>query len=412
MQKRSGYALSAALLLGLLRPVGAQEWTRFRGPNGSGISQATSVPVQWAETEVNWKLQLPGAGHSCPVVWKDRIFLTSADVTAQKRYVLCIGTNGKEIWRKTLDFPVHKKHNFNSFASATPAVDADAVYVMFNTLDSYDIMAFDHSGKELWKKDLGGYNAQHSGGSSPIVLGESLIVAKEPDEGESSLVALNRKTGAVKWQKSRPGKNAVYATPLVYQAKGGKPELIFQSTLFGFTSLDPATGELNWEQQVFKNRAVSSPILAGELIVGAAGQGGGARELAAVRPGSRGAGVEPKVEYHLQRGPSYVPTPLAYKDWIFCWGDGGIVTCLNASTGEQVWQERVGGDFFGSPICVNGKLYAISTRGEVVCIEAGPEFKVLGRSPLGEASHSTPSVADGVMYLRTEGHLFSVGGKK
>lgn len=415
---RSRYILMLAVLAAgaLAQPGRAQEWTRFRGPNGSGISDATTIPVEFAEKDFNWKVQLPGAGHSCPVFWKGRTYLTSADKDAGKRYLLCLRINdGSEVWRKEYTFPVHPKHNFNSFASSTPTVDDRGVYITWNTPTAYEVLAFDHGGKELWKRDLGGYTANHSGGSSPVVYGEHVIVAKEPDDGESTLIALDRRTGAVKWQRTRPGKNAVYATPLIYAPKGDPVQAIFASTLHGVTSLDVKTGEVVWEvPDLFKMRPVASPIQVGELIIVCTGQGAGGRstEMVAIVPGSRSRHTQPKVAYRPDRGYSYVPTPVAYKDWIFYWGDAGIVTCTEAVTGKEVWRERVGGDYFASPICVNGKLYCTNSRGEVICLEAGPQFKVLGRSNLGETCHSTASVLNGTLFLRTEGHLISVGGSK
>jgi outer membrane protein assembly factor BamB len=156
---------------------------------------------------------------------------------------------------------------------------------------------------------------------------------------------------------------------------------------------------------------VASPLVVDGMVYQASGQGDGGRQAVAVRPGKKGE-AEAKVAYNIARGPSYVPTPIAVNGRIYAWGDAGIVTCLKASTGEVLWQERVGGNFFGSPVCVDGKLYAVSAKGEVVVIEAGEAFKILGRSDLGEGSHATPAVSDGVMYLRTTSHLISVGGKK
>jgi outer membrane protein assembly factor BamB len=152
-------------------------------------------------------------------------------------------------------------------------------------------------------------------------------------------------------------------------------------------------------------------VLVGDLVFGTAGNGGGDRQAVAVHVGARG-GEAPKLAYQFTRGASYVPTPILVGERLYLWGDGGIVTCIRAGTGEVLWTERVGGNYFGSPICVSGKLYAMSARGELVVIDGGDQFKLLARSDLGEASHATPAVADGIMYLRTETHLLSVGGKK
>ena len=395
----------------------AQEWTRFRGPNGQGMSSATTVPVTFAPSDYNWRVELPGIGHSSPVLWGSRIFVTSAEEDKGKRHLLCLNAaDGKNLWTKTYEFKTFHHHEYNSSASSTPAVDADAVYVTWATPDSISVLAFDHKGKELWKRDLGKLAIQHGGGTSPIVVGNVVImgVYQEEEGAEGFLIGMDRKTGDTVWKRPRARMaGAAYATPLLYTPKDGPQEVVFTCSAHGMTSLDPKTGELNWEAPgIFTLRCVASPVIAGDLIFATAGIGSGEKQAVAVHPGSKKNKIEPKVAYKLQRGPSNVPTPIVVGDRIYAWGDGGIVTCLKAETGDQVWMERVGGNFFGSPVCINGKLYAMSAKGESVVIEAGDQFKLLGRTDLGEPSHSTPAVAGGVLYLRTVSHLISVGGKK
>jgi outer membrane protein assembly factor BamB len=236
-----------------------------------------------------------------------------------------------------------------------------------------------------------------------------MVVVNKMEDGAGGVFGVDRKSGQIRWKHEWPSSAAIYSTPLLYEPQGGSPQLVTSGST-GFLSLDPKTGKLNWEvRDVFKARCVSSPVLYKGLIFGTAGNGGGDRQGAAIRPGASGA---PQVAYQPTKGVGYVPTPIAYGDHLFLWGDGGIVTCLKADTGEQVWMERVGGRFFGSPVCIDGKLYAMDDRGTLVVIEAGPTFKELGRVSLGEQSHATPAVAKGVMYLRTVSHLISVGGKK
>ncbi len=408
-------------------PLPAQEWTRFRGPNGTGISHATTVPVNFTQADFNWRVPLPGEGHSSPVIWGNRIFLTSAEESAGKWHLLCLSVaDGRELWRRTYPFKPYPKNRLNSFASSTPAVDADAVYVMMVTPESFTVLAFDHNGKELWRRDLGTYTAGNGTGASLIVVGDVVIVPNDqegddnPPTGgkppESSLIGLDRKTGAVRWKHKRTKNGAAsYATPMVYEPPGSAPEVIFLSTAHGITSLNPLTGELNWElTDLSKLRCVASPIMAKGLIIAITGVGAsGSRKGFAVRPGSKAQNLPPQIAYEIPRQSfSQVPTPIAIGDLIFFWGDGGIVNCLRAATGEPVWKERVGGTFYGSPVYVNGKLYAMNAQGELAVIEASEQFKLLAKIPLGEGSHATPAVSDGVMYLRTLSHLISVGGKK
>lgn len=421
------FPLICVITLIVAAPLPAQEWTRFRGPNGTGISHATTVPVHFSEADFNWRVPLPGEGHSSPVIWGNRIFLTSAEEAAGRWHLLCLSTaDGRELWRRTYSFKPYPKHRLNGFASSTPAVDADAVYAMMVTPTSLLVLAFDHNGKELWRRDLGTYTAGNGAGVSPIVVGDVVIVPNDqegddnPPAGgvppESALIGLDRKTGAIKWRHKRTRHGpASYATPMVYEPPNGTPEVIFLSTAHGITSLNPQTGELNWElNDLSKLRCVASPIMAKGLIIAITGVGAsGDRKGFAVRPGSKAQNLPPQIAYEIPRQSfSQVPTPLAVGDLIFFWGDGGIVNCLRAATGELVWRERIGGTFYGSPVYVNGKLYAMNAQGELAVIAASEQFKLLAKIPLGEGSHATPAVADGVMYLRTLSHLISVGGKR
>jgi outer membrane protein assembly factor BamB len=393
----------------------AQDWTRFRGPNGTGVSSATTIPVQFSEGDYNWKIALPGAGHSSPVLWGKRLFITSAEEDKGKRYAICVNvTDGKVLWQKSDNFTAYRHHELNNCASSTPTVDSERVYFLWATPESVRIEALDHAGKEVWKRELGKLAIQHGIGTSSVVVGDVLLfgVYQEQEGPEGFLIGLNRKTGEILWKKPRnASQSASYATPLVLES-AETPEVVFSSTAHGITSVNPKTGDINWEvPDLFKLRCVASPVLANGLIFQTAGQGAGDRQAVAVRPGSKSRHIGPAVAYKLPRGPSYVPTPIAIGNRIYAWGDGGIVTCLKADTGEQVWQERVGGNFFGSPVCVGGKLYCMSAKGELVVIEASDQFKVVARVELGEQSHSTPAVANGVLYLRTVSHLISVGGK-
>lgn len=408
--------LASGLSLFVIQAADAQEWTRFRGPNGAGISAATTIPVEYNAATSNWRIELPGVGHSSPVIWGDKVFVTSADEAAGKRYLLCVrSSDGRVLWRRTYDFAKYARHKFNSAASSTATVDKDFVYVPWSSPDGLSLHAVTHDGKDGWVRDLGKWDGNHGGGCSPIVVDDLVILRSDSDEmgPESFIVGLDRKSGEVRWKTPRNSKAAGYSTPILYQPKGGPAELIVIGNAHGVTSLDPKTGKVNWELNgTFQQRCVATPVLIGDLIFGTAGDGGGRRQAVAVRAASKSAKTDPTIAYQIPRGAPYVPTPIVYNGLMFLWGDAGIVTCVKADSGEQVWSDRVGGNFFGSPVCVNGKIYGVSASGELIVLEAGNEFKVLGRSSLEEASHATPAVSGGVMYIRTESHLVSFGGKK
>jgi outer membrane protein assembly factor BamB len=186
--------------------------------------------------------------------------------------------------------------------------------------------------------------------------------------------------------------------------------VILSSLSHGITSLDPLSGKLNWELPVFhKNRVVGSPTVAAGLIFAAAGVAGAGRETVAVRPGDPDRGVEAKVAYNVQGSLPYVPTPVGRGSLVFLWNDQGVVTCLDGPTGKVRWRERVGGDYFGSPVRLGDRLYCISRDGKLVVLAAADKFQLLARIDLGERSHSTPALADGILYLRTVSHLMALG---
>ncbi len=390
----------------------AQEWTRFRGPNGAGIAEPAAIPAQWTEKDYNWKVELPGIGHSSPVLWGDKIFVTSGIEANAARIVSCLkASDGSVLWRREFPSTPHKKHNFNCYASASPAVDENRVYLLWTTPEEYTLMALDHEGKDAWRRSLGPFVSQHSGGSSPVVF-EDLVIVNNDQDGASSLIAVDRATGEPRWKTDRRTEAVSYSTPCVYRPDGQPAELLFNSWAHGITSIDPKTGKVNWEAAgVFKLRTVSSPVVAAGLVFGSCGSGGGGNYVVAVRPGNA-QGRAAELAYKITASAPYVPTSVAKGDLLFLWSDKGIATCIKAATGDKVWQKRVGGDFFGSPVRVGDRLYAISLDGEVVVLAASENYELLGRNPLGESSRATPAVAGGVMYLRTYSHLVSIGGKK
>jgi outer membrane protein assembly factor BamB len=392
----------------------SQEWTRFRGPNGSGISAANTVPIRWTEKDFNWKVELPGVGHSSPVLWGERIFVTSGDEATGERLILCLRTqDGRRLWSRAFAGARHGKHQDNSFASATPAVDGRHVYLCWGSPKEYLVVALDHDGKEVWRTDLGPYRSGHGFGASPIVHEDLLIVPNDQD-GQSSLVGLDRATGRVRWKVPRRSK-ASYTTPCVYQPRGQPAELIFTSYEHGISALDPKTGRTNWELDVFHKRhvetAIGSPVVAGDLVLGTCGWLGVRQEVVAVRPGAPGRDKGREV-YRIFRSVPLCTTPLVKDNLLFLWSDAGIVTCANVQTGEVYWRERVPGSYYSSPVCVGNALYGVSRDGDVLVLAASKEFEQLARNPLGEGSHSTPAIASGRMYLRTFTHLISLGGQK
>jgi outer membrane protein assembly factor BamB len=400
--------LAVALLALLSSRAPAQEWARFRGLNGAGQSDATTIPASWSDSDYNWHVKLPGIGHSSPVLWGKKIFLTSADPDGNQRWLLCLSTEtGKTLWIKPFDSSRHQIHLQNSFASSTPTVDEERVYILWGSPESYSVIALNHEGHEKWKKDLGPFQAEHGFGTSPIVF-EDLVVVNNDQDGTSSLVALDSKTGDIRWKIPRSTARVAYSTPCVFQPKGRPPELIFASQAHGVSGVDPKSGSTKWEIPVFEKRTVGSPIVCGDLILASCGEGAGNNTMVAVRPGSKDQ--KPEVAYQIDKSSApYVPTMVAHGPLVFLWGDKGFVTCIDSKSGKVHWRERVGGNYSGSPIRVGDRLYCISMDGDVVVIAASDKYELISQQSLGESSRSTPAVADGRMYLRTQSQLFSLG---
>ncbi|HUQ71411.1 MAG TPA: PQQ-binding-like beta-propeller repeat protein [Planctomycetaceae bacterium] len=410
---------SAVLVSGLMfvGVASAQEWTRFRGPNGTGLSETAGIPITWTEADYRFKAKLPAGGHSSPVLWGDLVFLTGADDTGDaRRLVYAVDANtGRVVWTKTFESTKHTRHKLNSFASGTAAVDESRVYVSWTTPEEYTVKAFTHDGREIWSRGLGPYVSQHSGGNSPVVFDDLLIVVNDQDlegGGKSFVTALNRETGERVWKLDRTSDVVAYSTPCEHRTADGI-ELIFNSKAHGITGVNPYSGKVNWTVgELFDKRSVSSSVVAaGDLLIGSCGSGAGGNYLVAVHPGTAAKPDSGKLAYKITRQMPYVPTPIAKGDLLFLWADNGIVSCVEAKSGDILWQNRVGGTFYGSPICVQNKLYAIDTTGTVVVLAADREFAELARNPLNDLCHSTPAVANGRLYLRTYEHLICLGPK-
>jgi outer membrane protein assembly factor BamB len=401
-------SLTALLMALALLPAQAQEWTRFRGPNGTGIGAADSIPLKWTENSFNWKATLPGPGHSGPVIWGNKIFLLCGNEKEGGASLLCLNTeDGHVLWSKDLPFPKWQHHKFNTLASSTPAVDAQRVYIAWSTPNQM-LGAFDHDGKKLWEHDLGPHISEHGAGASPMVYRDMVIFDNEND-ASGVVIALDGATGKVRWQRPRKVAKTAYGTPAIYQPEGGKPQLIVNSQAHGICALDPLTGEPLWEyDKAFDKRSASCPVIADGLILGSCGSGAGGNYLVAVRPPDSSTD-KAELAYEVRKAAPYVPTSLAIGKRVFLWSEAGIVTCIEAATGKEHWQERVGGNFFASPIAIGQRILNISTTGEVVILSAGDTFEVLGRNNLNELCHTTPAVAGGRLYVRTAEHLYSVG---
>ncbi|MEM1441122.1 MAG: PQQ-binding-like beta-propeller repeat protein, partial [Verrucomicrobiota bacterium] len=341
------------------------------------------------------------------------------------RSVLCIDSeSGQILWQR--DYPLHDHylHRDNDFASATPCVDENGIVVVWSNPDQVFVTALNLEGEEVWQRDLGPYKGLHGSSNTPIIADGLVILANDQmdperfsfylgsnadlNPGKSFLIAMDRMTGETRWKVDRKSELAGYATPTIRRV-GGRAEAIFTGTAHGVTAVDLKSGRISWEiDKIWDDRTVSSPQLYGDLVFASFGQGSSGQRMVAVRPEEPGS-MKGELVYDITKSVPLVPSFVVQDDLLFLWADNGIVTCLEAATGKVHWRERVGGEFYSSPIWIEGRLYGISKRGQVVVLNAGKEFEVLARTELGEKTFATPAVADGVLYLRTQKHLYSLG---
>jgi outer membrane protein assembly factor BamB len=398
--------LAAALLSAAVSH--GQEWTRFRGPNGSGVSNA-DIPAKWTDANYAWKTKLPGVGHGSPVVWGDRVFLLCGDEASYSRTPVGLNTaDGSIAWKREFAAAKHKHHKFNSVASTTPAVDRDRVVFSWGTTERLTLAAFDHSGKPLWESDLGPVKGGHGFGASPVIY-KKLVVINNDQDGDSSLIAVDKQTGDIAWEIARDSERLTYSSPVVFNSPAGGEELIFTNWRHGITSVNPRTGKAVWEKSVFnqmkKERAIGSPIVAGDLIIGSCGFVQNPKHIVALRPDKSGQVAE---VWRIERSVPHIPTPIVVGAYIFLWNDQGIVTCADKNTGKIFWNERVSSDTFGSPVCAKNKIFSIDKTGVVTVIAPTNKFVKLAENDLDEKCHTTPAISGGKMYVRTYENLIAI----
>jgi outer membrane protein assembly factor BamB len=392
--------------------VSAEEpWPRFRGPAGNGISPGTHLPVRWTDSEIHWRTSLPGKGHSSPVIWRERVFVTSGDSTRGDRHVLCIDSeNGSVLWQKRFSTRTFQQNRENSFGTATPAADSNGVYVSWTTPEAITVAALTLDGREKWVQNLGPFIGKHGSGASLVVY-DGLVWINNDQDGPSSLIALKVDSGEIAHKIDRRSDKVSYGTPCLWEPPDRPAQLIFAASGHGLTSVNPTTGTINWDcTNLFEARVVSSPISGDGLVFCSNGEGGVGRRLVALRPPS---GTEsPKIVYDFKTGIPNVPTPLIKDGRLYILCDNGLLRCVRSSTGESIWQERLPARFYASPVWGENRLYLTSKTGEVFVVAAGDRYQLIAKNSLGEPTFATPAIASGQLYFRTESSLLAVQGGK
>ena len=418
MRKRVLGILAVSLLS--LSVVRAENWPQWRGPLLNGVSNEKNLPVKWTpEENVVWKVAMPGLSGSTPIIWRDRVFLSVAE--GDNLALWCVDKNkGEVLWKQPLGAGNVKmrKHNMSS---PSPVTDGRAVYVITGT---GIFKAFDFAGKELWtrdiQKDYGSFGLNWGYSSSPLLFEDSLYVqvlhGMKTDE-PSYVMRIDKKTGKTLWKVDRPT-NAIRESPDSYTTPGllryGKTTEIVITGGDCVTGHDPANGKelwrangLNPENNPFY-RIVASPIIFNEIIYAPTR----VKPLLALRAGGRGDITSSHVLWSTANGPD-VPTPVTDGKYFYIIDDKGIVWCLDAKTGAEVYgQQRIKpGTYSASPVLADGKIYITDEDGLTTVIAAGPKFEVLAENPLNEFCLSSPAISDGKLFIKTSGHLYAIGKK-
>jgi outer membrane protein assembly factor BamB len=408
------YSLALVALFSLTALVQAGEhWPQFRGPAGTGISDSKGVPTNWSEKEnIRWKVAIHDKGWASPVVWGDQVWLTTADKDGHKYYVLCIDRKSGKVLHDLKLFTVEKPDfciPFNSYASPSPVIEAGRVYVHFG---AYGTACLDtKTAKVLWERRDLKCDHWRGPGSSPIVYDKWLFLTFDGHDVQY-VVALDKATGKTVWKKNRTIKyqsddgdiKKGYSTPSVLKVDG-KLQLVSPAAE-ATIAYDPATGEELWRVIHGGMNEATVPLFGHGLIYLTSGH---TTNLLAVRQGGKGDVTKSGVAWKSKSGVPSRPSPLLIGDHIYFVSDGGLATCLDAKTGKQLWQERLGGAFSGSPVCVNGQIYFADQDGKTHVVAASPTFKKIAVNQLDTGCMASPAIAGDALFLRTKTHLYCIG---
>ncbi len=389
----------------------AENWPCWRGPRGDGTSLEKNVPVEWDATtnqNIAWKVEIPYGGHSSPVVWGDRIFVSGADEAKSRRMLMAFDRqNGKRLWEIDVeDAPLEKKHKLNSWASGTPSTDGKLVYVTFLDQKEMLVAAYDMDGHEKWKVKPGIFSSVHGYCSCPVLFEKTVIVNGDHD-GDAYLVALDRENGSTVWKTPRENRTRSYCTPIIRDI-GGRTQMILSGSKC-VASYDPRSGKRHWILDGPTEQFVASPVENKGLIFITGGFPD--KHILAIDPsGSEKINEASHVKWHhLNKGVSYVPSPVAANDYFFCVSDDGIASCYDAVTGDVKWQKRLGRHHSGSLVAAAGRVYFPDDDGITHVVNAGPEFEVVATNKLGEEMYSSLAINNAQILIRGEKHLYCIG---
>lgn len=396
----------------------ADDWLRFRGPNGAAVYHGPEVPTEWTATKnVQWKLKMPGRGFSSPIVVGDKVLVTCYTGTPDNkltRYLICVDRNdGKQLWSKAVpavlpEFRSAGKFGYHGYASCTPVSDGERIYVHFGTTG---VLAFDLNGKQLWQKSVGKENNSKFGSGSSPILWQDLVIVTAGNES-ASFWAFKKDTGEEAWKAPAESLTNSYATPVIGTVSKGADELLFPVP-GEVWSLNPATGKLNWYADSPATGGVCSSLVAEDGITYVvAGGGFGRPGSAAIRLGGKKDVTKTNVLWSKSVG-SYVPSPVLYKDHLYWANDRGLAVCVDAKSGKEVKSRNLGSSMYSSVLVINGKLYAVSRFDGIYVVDASPELTSISHNSLGDDSDfsGSPAVSNGQLFIRSDENLFCIAAK-
>jgi len=417
-------------------------WPQWRGPGASGVSTEKNLPTEWSDTKnVQWRADIPGRGHSSPIIWGKRIFLTTSiegpvvpgakavthirhgdvyrhpdSVGGDHSYtikVLCLDREtGKILWERTAyDGPVYDdRHRKNTFASATPVTDGKYIWTLF---DAEGMYCYDFDGKLVWKTSLGKFAKMGMGNGMSPVLYENLVIVQcdQEDGGPGSFITgLDKLTGKEVWRVPRTQRKT-WATPVLVRT-AQRSELI-ASGAESTVSYDPATGKELWRSEGVVSHAIPSAVAGHGMVFVSGGSSGQPKLAIGIRLGGSGdLKGTPYVVWKYNKGTAYVPSPILYGDYLYLMTDGGIITCLEAKTGEVKYEggrAPVPATFTSSPVAFDDKILLTSEDGDTFVIKAGPAFEVVRTNSLREPVYASIAIAAGKLFIRGDKHLYCIG---
>lgn len=400
-------------------PCFAENWPCFRGPTGQGVSQEKNLPLTWSLREnLAWRTQIPGIGWSSPIVWENRVFLTSATPDGTSCHLLCLDTaQGKILWDKEVfRQAANRKMAENSHATPTPVTDGKRVYAAYN---GGRIVAVDFNGNVVWDWRDKQFVSKHGLAASPILYGDKLIM---PFDGNGPadidnigyriawdgafVVALDKRTGQEKWRAKRGLSRQSHVTPMIIEVNG-RPQLVSGAgdVVQGF---DPDNGQRLWTIRSPGEGVVPSIVYGQGLVFTSSGYG--APAIRALRPDGHDEATATHLAWESRAHVPLVPSFVYAEGLLFCVKESGLATCLEARTGQTVWTERLGGTYGASPVLAEGRLYCLAEDGSTTVIAAARKFKQLAKNPLEGPCKASPAISDGRIFIRSRSSLFCVHG--